>query len=175
MNSEKTRKRGNRAYAYAIAAAIILFVLVAPEHIESNSMDPTLSKGQVIIMKKEGYSAKRGAPELGNVVVLEKTIGKKLSEDNIVGRVVGLPEDKVEIKDGKFYRNGKEYNVKSSMGELKQELKVTLTKDQVFILCDNRDEVVDSRSDKLGAVNMKEIRGKALFKIWPVSSIGGLD
>jgi len=164
----------NRPYLYAVVAAIILFILVAPEVNEGNAMSPAIHSGDLIVLTKHSYSAKRGAPDLGQVVVLEKTAAKDLSDDNIIARVVGLPGDRIQIKDGKFYRNGKEYRVKNAHGSLGRDMKTELTEDEVFLLCDNRDIVKDSRSKKLGPVNMRLIMGNAKLIIWPFSDAGGI-
>ena len=55
------------------------------------------------------------------------------------------------------------------------EMSVTLTEDEVFLLCDNREEYIDSRNEKLGPVNMRDIKGNVLFCVWPFSRFGGID
>ena len=53
-------------------------------------------------------------------------------------------------------------------------MKVTLSKDDVFLLADNRDSKTDSRNKKLGPVDMREIKGNVKLRIWPLSDIGGV-
>lgn len=170
-NSGSWRAR-NKPYIYAVVFAILLTFFIAPEVIDDKSMSPEIDKGSVIIMTKQSYSAKRGAPDLGTVVVMEKNYAPKVSDDNIVARVVGKPKDTVEIKGGKLYRNGKEYKVKGANGDLGKSMKVKVDEDSVFLLCDNRDCKTDSRNSKLGTVSMKEIKGDAKMIIWPFSDFG---
>ena len=106
---------------------------------------------------------------------LEKTAAPDLYEDNIIARVAGLPGETVKIKDGKVYINGEEYVTENGSKGTEGDLKVKLTKDQVFLLCDNRDEDTDSRSELLGPVDMKSIKGNVLFSVWPLSRFGGID
>ena len=47
--------------------------------------------------------------------------------------------------------------------------KIKLKNDEVFLLCDNRDEMIDSRNPDLGPVDMREIKGKVLATVWPLS------
>ena len=167
--------RRRSPYMLAIVAAIIAFVLVAPELTEDNAMSPAIDKGQALIIHKTSYSAKRGTPERDEIVVLEKTVAPEVSKDNIIARVAGLPGETVEIKGGKVYIDGEEYVTETGIKGSAGELKVTLTKDQVFLLCDNRDEYIDSRNEKLGAVDIKSIKGDVLLRVWPVSKFGGID
>ena len=107
--SKASWRRRYRPYIAAAVLAFVLTMLVAPEVNEGKGMEPTLKDGQVLVVTKKSYSAKRGAPELGQIVVLEKKLAPEVYKDNIIGRVAGLPGDSIEIKNGKVYRNGKEY------------------------------------------------------------------
>ena len=55
----------NRPYIYAIVLAIVMTMFIAPEMIEGDSMSPAVKDGQMIIVTKQSYSAKRGKPDLG--------------------------------------------------------------------------------------------------------------
>lgn len=167
-------RRRYRPYIVAGVLAFVLTMFVAPEINEGNAMEPTIKDGQVLVITKTSYSAKRGAPDLGQLVILEKTLAPEVSKDNIIGRVVGLPEDIIEIKDGKVYRNGKEYVTESGIAGAEGNLKVTVSKDDVFLLCDNRKATIDSRNKKLGTVSMREIKGNVKLRIWPLSDLGGV-
>ena len=87
-----------------------------------------------------------------------------------------MPGDTIEIKDGKVYRNGKEYVTDSGIAGAGGSLKVTVSDDDVFLLSDNRSRAdMDSRNKKLGTVNMRKIKGNVKVSIWPFSSFGGID
>lgn len=167
-------RRRYRPYIVAGVLAFVLTMFVAPEMNEGDAMAPTLKDGQVLVITKQSYSAKRGQPDLGQVVILEKTLAPEVSKDNIIGRVAGLPGDNMEIKNGKVYRNGKEYVTENGISGAEGSLKVTVSKDDVFILSDNRKSLTDSRNEKLGTVNMKQIKGNVKWIIWPLSSLGGV-
>jgi signal peptidase I len=168
-------KQKNQPYLYAVALALIMTMFVAPEIQEGYSMSPTIDNGNLVIMTKEHYSVKRGIPEIDTVVILQKDAAPKVSKDNLIARVVGLPGETITIKDGQLFRDGKAYTVKSEHGNLGADMKVTLGSEEVFLLCDNLDELKDSRSAKLGPIDMKVIRGNARFVLWPFSEIGGIE
>ena len=175
QEDERPWKIKNRAYIYAAVLALVLTMFVAPERIEGDSMDPTLPQGAVIVLAKETYSQNRGLPEIGEVVVLEKTVAKALTEDNLIARVAALPGDKVAIQDGRFYRNGQEALPEGLQGALGPDLAMTLTDSQVFLLCDNLSAMLDSRSPELGAVEMADLKGHVLLLVWPFEAFGGVN
>lgn len=165
----------NRPYILAIVLAFVMTMFVAPEIMEGNSMEPGIGDGNLMICTKVSYSAKRGVPDIGRVVILEKTLAPDVSKDNIIARVVGLPGEKIEIKSGKLYRDGKEYIVEHVQGDLGKDMTVELDKDHVFVLADNRNVVMDSRAKGLGPVDMKEIKGDVLLILWPFSNFGSVE
>jgi len=173
-DDERSWKQKNRPYIYAVALALILTMFVAPEIQEGYSMSPTIDNGNLVVITKERYSVKRGIPEIGTIVVLQKDAATDISEDNLIARVVGLPGETIAIKDGQLFRDGKAYTVKGAQGDIGKDMEVTLDSEEVFLLCDNRDLLIDSRSDKLGPIDMKVIRGNARFILWPFSEFGGI-
>jgi len=173
-DDERAWKHRNRPYIYAAVLALILTMFVAPEIQEGDAMSPTIDDGALVAMTKEHYSVKRGIPEIGTVVVLEKNAATKMTDDNLIARVVGLPGETVTIRDGQLYRDGEAYSVKGARGDLGQDMEVELGSEEVFLICDNRDELQDSRSALLGPVDMEKIRGNARIILWPFSDFGGI-
>ena len=173
-NQQDSWRRRYRPYIVAGVLAFVLTMFVAPEINEGDAMEPALKDGQVLVITKHSYSVKRGVPDLGQIVILEKTLAPDVSKDNIIGRVAGLPGDTIEIKNGKVYRNGKEFVTENKVSGASGSLKVTVSKDDVFLLSDNRDSDQDSRNPKLGPVNMREIKGNVKLIIWPLGDFGGI-
>lgn len=165
----------NAPYIIAATLAFIMFMLIAPEVNEGNAMDPTIKDGQLLVVSKSSYAPNRDVPERDALIILEKTVSQKISKDNIIARVAGLPGETVEIKDGAVYIDGREYVTKHGIKGASGEMKVKLGKREVFLLCDNRDETADSRNKGLGPVDMKEIKGNVLIRIWPLSDFGGIN
>lgn len=168
-------KMRNAPYLLAMALAFVMVMVGAPEVNEGDAMSPTIEDGQLLVVSKTSYSAKRKTPERGQVVILEKTIAQDVSEDNIIARVVGLPGEKVQIKDGKVLVNGEEYVTETGIQGAGGNMTMKLGKNQVFVLCDNRDVLADSRNEGLGPVEMGDIKGNVLVSVWPFSRIGGIE
>jgi len=131
--------------------------------IEDMSMLPTYSKGEKIWVLKIFSSL-----EYGKVVLVEITKDSKVV---FLGRVVGLPGDKISIKSKKLYRNGKLISEKLQNTDKRKELdefssrdnlkSITIPKDCYFVLCDNRDECLDSRF--VGVISKTQIIGVKIF------------
>ncbi|MDO4746017.1 MAG: signal peptidase I [Bacillota bacterium] len=165
-------KQSNAPYLIAMALAFVMFMVIAPEVNEGNAMAPTLKDGDVLVVSKTAYNPNRKPPEKDSMVILEKTYAQDVYEDNIIGRVVGHPGDTVAIKNGKVLVNGKEYVTDDGIAGAPEDMKkVKLEMDEVFLLCDNRDELIDSRNPDMGPVDMREIKGNVLLRVWPFSDI----
>lgn len=158
-----------RPYIFAATLAFVMTMFVAPECMEGTSMLPTLNDGQATVIKKEAYSANRGEPDLGKVVVLEKIYSRCVAEDNVIGRVAALPGDELTVKDGQIYREGE---VIATAPEYMENQTIKISEDDVYILNDNDDPTLDSRNPEMGPVPMKEIRGDVMLKVWPLSDFG---
>lgn len=165
----------NRPYVLAIVAAIIVFILVAPITEKGNGMEPTVGKGNVVVLQKKTFSEKRGLPEYEDVVVFKADYSEtKVKGEHRISRIMGLPGDTIEIKDGDVYRNNKKLKHKSyEKGKMTEDMApVEVGKNKVFILCDNRGDSIDSSDEKVGPVAVRDIRGKALIVLWPFSNFG---
>ena len=177
-NPYEARHRKGRAYRIAFVVAVIVFLLLAPEIQNGNSMDPIISDGQVFVVSKSRYSAKRKAPETDRLVILEKTTSLDAgAKDNIITRVIAVPGDTVEIKNGKVLVNDEEYVTKGGIKGSKGTFARTKLKgNEVFVLNDNRTvKSIDSRSARLGLVDMRNIKGNVLFRVWPLKKIRGMN
>ncbi len=164
-----------RPYIVAVTLAIVMTMLVMPEVMDGDVMEPTMEDGTILVCTKTSYSQKRGFPEMDQVVILEKKATKGVFEDNLIGRIAGLPGDTLEIKDNKLYRNGEVLREGSEIIDLGNDQKITLGKEEVFLLGDNDSGKMDSRNQKIGAVDMDYIKGNVKWAIWPVSQFGKVE
>ena len=69
-------------------------------------MEPTYQNGNIILVDKFFY--KRGKPSYNDIVVVKYHVAE--GEDQIIKRIVGLPGDRLEMKDNQLYRNGQLLN-----------------------------------------------------------------
>jgi signal peptidase I len=157
------------AVALGFALVIIIF-LYQPVKVEGTSMAPLLSDQERIFINKFVY---RFEPiERGDVVVFWYPLDRSKS---FIKRVIGLPGDTVEIRDGHLYLNGTEMDepyVPASYLDGSSYAARTLSPDEYFVMGDHRDSSNDSRM--FGPVPRQYIYGKAVFAYWPADHFGSL-
>jgi signal peptidase I len=158
-------------FALMIAALVVVFV-VQPVKVEGTSMLPRLHDGERIFVNKlVYYDDYRWAPKIerGDIVVFWYPDDPSKS---YIKRVVGLPGDTIELREGTVRINGTEvdesyldprFNVSP-----KSQAPVYVRPNYYFVMGDNRDNSSDSRS--WGLVPKKYVYGKALFRYWPLNS-----
>ena len=93
-----------------------------------------------------------------------------------VKRVIGLPGDTIQIKDGVVYVNGElfqeQVDVETVGNALSAENEVVVNEDEYFVLGDNRNNSEDSRYVSIGNVKRDYITGKAWMIVYPWNRIG---
>ena len=126
-------------------------------------MYPTFSDGDAMWARKFDIN------ELTRYQVVVADISSKY----VIKRVIGLPNETVQIIDGFVYINGEkledEYGYKTSIYGCAADA-VILKEDEYFLMGDNRDDSLDSRI--LGAANIKKIKGVVIFQFFPFWEIG---
>lgn len=155
--------------AAGLAAVIIVF-FYQPVKVEGTSMAPSLSDQERIFINKFVYRV--GAIERGDVVVFWYPLDRAKS---FIKRVVGLPGDLVQIREGRVYINGQrleepyvpaEYTDFSDYGPLR------VRPGEYFVMGDHRASSNDSRM--FGPVAASYIYGKAVFAYWPMAQFGAI-
>ncbi|HEX9246338.1 MAG TPA: signal peptidase I [bacterium] len=153
-------------FAALLSLVIITFVVQA-FYIPSGSMEPTLMVDDRILVAKFMY---RFEPvHRGDVIVFRYPLNP---QRDFVKRVIGLPGDRVQLKDGVVHLDGtvlseKGYTIKPDFGNYGP---VTVPASQYFVLGDNRNNSEDSRF--FGYVPRGNVIGKAIFIYWPLPRIG---
>ena len=148
---------------YIIIILIVILIrtfIITPVRVDGASMDKTLENGQILLLYKLG-NVKRY-----DIVVLDEEI----EDEIIIKRIIGMPNDTVEIKNGKIYVNDEEIEEEYAYGQTSDYDKITLGDDEYFILGDNRPISKDSRY--FGPVKKDEIIGKVIFRLWPINKFG---
>jgi signal peptidase I len=167
-----------------IAVVIALLVrgfLFEPVEVIGQSMQDTLFTNQRLITYKLGYNF--APPKRGDIIVLEFKEGvlNKLlplpdpNEIDYIKRVIGLPGDELDLRDGAVYLNGVKLDEPYAKGiTLKQSLDFPLKvpEKSVFVMGDNRQNSSDSR--QIGFIAYSRIKGKAVFRIWPFKDFGNI-
>jgi signal peptidase I len=157
------------AVALGFALVIIIF-LYQPVKVEGTSMAPLLSDQERIFINKFVYHFE--PIERGDVVVFWYPLDRSKS---FIKRVIGLPGDTVEIRDGHLYLNNDQmdepYVPASYLDGSSYEAR-RLGSDEYFVMGDHRDSSNDSRM--FGPVPRQYIYGKAVFAYWPADHFGSL-
>lgn len=162
---------------------IVVFILfgvfaVQPVVVEGTSMLPQLNDGERLLVNKLVYykiqSVSWGHIERGDIVVFWFP---KEPDKSYVKRIIGLPGEMVEVKNGRVLINGQELNEDYLDTEHNQGLPSFPAKrvedHYYFVMGDNRDNSSDSRY--WGLVPEKYIYGKAFFRYWKPSKMGFLE
>src|ERR1700675_3483466 len=156
--------------AIGLALVIIVF-LYQPVKVEGTSMAPLLSDQERIFINKFVY---RFEPiQRRDVVVFWYPLDHSKS---FIKRVIGLPGENVEIRQGIVYVNGRaidEPYVPAQYEDMSDYGPVRVPKDSYFVMGDHRISSNDSRV--FGSVPSKFIYGRAVFAYWPVDHFGSLS
>ena len=197
---KKTVAREILEWVLTIAAAVVMALLIRafvfePVRVEGESMDTTLANGEIMFVTKFDYAsnwlsfpwqdatAKEKAARIttgGNPkrfdVVICRYPGR--SDTNFVKRVVGLPGDTVELRNGWLYVNGERYEepyVQDEYrgGRLNTFGPVTVPEGCYFVMGDHRNNSNDSRSQ--GAISRDMIIGHVRSVVFPFGSARGIE
>ncbi len=172
----------------AIIAVVILFTFIfRVATIEGDSMQNTLFDGEKVIISNLFYE-----PEVGDIVVISRNKENSLdyfendffhSNLPIIKRVIATEGQTVDIDfdAGKVYVDGKMVDdsyTKDGSTKLRYDdgisFPLVVNKGCIFVLGDNRNDSLDSRSSQIGQVDIRYVLGKAIFRILPFNKIGGL-
>lgn len=169
----------------AMIAVIIMFVFIFKvPTIEGNSMNDTLINGERVIISNVLYE-----PKYGDIVVISRNYTN--SADNlerysmpIIKRVIATEGQTVDIdfEKGIVYVDGKALNENytKTPTNLSYDVKFPLTVKEncVFVMGDNRNDSLDSRSSQIGdggMIDKRYILGKALIRIFPFDKFGTIE
>ena len=193
-------------WVYTIAIAIAIAFLIKTflfdiVKVDGSSMYPTLVDGDRLIVSRLNYK-----PKTGDIVILDSTykdrqsyydtvaksegkeelsifdkitvkLPQNLKKRFYVKRVIAMPGQTVDIKDGKVYIDGEVFEEEYYKGitspiDSVMQFPLTVEEGTVFVMGDNRPRSKDSRSYELGLVPFEALLGKSQVRIWPLSEIG---
>ncbi len=160
-----------RDLAETLLLAILLYAginaLTGRYQVINVSMQPTLYEGQYLIVSKLSYRLRD--PARGEIVVLEPPPGQ--SDDTpLIKRIVGLPGDHVEARNGRIWVNGVVLNEPYVSGPVAYTDSWVVGADEYFVLGDNRNSSSDSHN--WGTITREALIGKAVFRYWPFNEFG---
>ena len=167
----------------SIIIGLIIIFFVMPLHVNSVSMTPTLMENDFLIALKDTHVRK------GDIISFQSEI--KLTEyelsemgffyrfrageyKNLIKRVIAVEGDKLIIKDNKVFVNDQEQK-EDYIKEYGTWGNITIEKipnGKVFVMGDNRNSSVDSRSKDVGLIDVESIQGKVILRLYPFNKIG---
>lgn len=189
LNHKKTKNILDFLETLTIAlafCALIYLTIAFPNKVEGQSMEPNFHHSDLVITNKtvtylgdtqfgesRNYDFQRG-----DVVIV------KQGNTDLIKRVIALEGEEVEIKENHVYVNGKELvedylpttvRTKLPTQELsliRDSKSVKVPANSYFVLGDNREHSKDSRFKEIGFISRSNIKGRVIFRYWPISDIG---
>jgi signal peptidase I len=177
--------------AALVVAILIKTFIVQPFYIPSESMVHTLEIDDRVMVSKLSY--RFGDVERGDIVVFETGPEVELSageavvravldglgisqpgREDLIKRVIALSGDTVEIRDNRVWVNGASVDepyVRDDV-DMSDMAERTIEAGHMWVMGDNRNESSDSRV--FGSVEIDDVVGRAMLRIWPMDRLGGL-
>mgnify|MGYP005852450073 CR=1 FL=1 len=169
------------AFCIGIAYFLASFVTTYVAHqttVEGESMEPTLTDGDSVIIQRLSYYF--ADPKRYDVVVFPVSYDDGTAKKTYyIKRVIGLPGETVQIIDGSVYINNEKldddvYGAAAINEAGIAENPLVLGENQYFVMGDNRNMSTDSRNSYVGLVNKNDIIGEAWLCTWPLNHFGGV-
>jgi len=160
---------GKRAVAVLAAALAVLVAvhlwLVQSFRVEGACMEPAMKGGERVVVTKFGYWLAR--PQRGEVVVFRYP---RDPSRLYIKRVIGLPEELVEIKAGRVYVDGRPLRERVAPHHPQYYRPLWVPSGRYFVLGDNRDNSDDSRY--WGTLPQQALVGRVCLRYWPPARAG---
>jgi len=173
-----SRARGAVEWVLVIAGALVAALLIKTFlfqafFIPSASMEPTLHIGDRVLVNKLSYQF--GDIERGDLVVFKRpdlAAEAAAAVRDLIKRVIALPGETVEARDGEIYINGEKLDEDYlPTGTISENLpSQVVPAGKIWVMGDNRTNSRDSRV--LGPIDVDTIHGRAFVRIWPLGAFG---
>jgi signal peptidase I len=160
--------------AWSLVALLLRWTVIEPRWIPSGSMLPTLQLQDRILVEK--IRPQLGLPvRAGTIVVFHPPASLVDSgydpDAALIKRVVGLPGDRIEVREGRLWRNGLAVQPDWSPERIDYQLPaLTVPADHLLVLGDNRNASLDSHV--WGPLPRKALIGTAVWRYWPLTRFG---
>ncbi len=155
-----------------LVLSVVLFVSIniisARIRVDGASMEPTLFSGEYVVVNRLSY--RLGSPHRGDIIVFHFPRDPK---EEYIKRVIGLPGDEVEVRNGTVYINGQPLDENYLKVKTNYIGSWVIPEGQLFVLGDNRNNSSDSHD--WGTVPLDYVVGKAVMVYWPPPAWGLID
>lgn len=149
--------------AFVLAFCFVYFFFQTT-NVVGDSMSPVLEDGNQVMLSRSSYFIKK--PDRYDIVKFQVT--KSETEHEYIKRIIGLPKETIQIKDGSVFVDGKQLtdipfdDLILSPGIAAEEF--TLGEEEYFMIGDNCNNSEDSRFTNVGAVSRESIKGKIIAR-----------
>lgn len=186
QQEQEPRKKKSKKFGFLLellvyAVIIVLCITVVPRYViqrtqvDGISMKNTLHNEESLLVEKVTYRFKD--PERFDIITFYPN-GRD-EEEYYIKRVIGLPGEKIQISGDTIYINGEVLEEDYGRQPMEEEgiaaEPILLGADEFFVLGDNRNESIDSRSEEVGVVKRENIDGHAILRIYPLSAFGTIQ
>lgn len=193
-----------------VLALLIRYFICTPTVVKMSSMKPTLIENQRLILNRWTRTTHQ-VPERGDIITLEAPSDKlvdiddtdnviarydnepsnwfskftyyflEIGKESYIKRVIALPGEHLEIKDGKVYINGEELdepylqdNVITTAGDVNNPFyDLVVPENCIFVMGDNRAGSTDSRA--FGCIPLDKVEGTVWIRFWPFNLFGKVE
>ncbi len=160
------------SFVGSLFIVVYLFIL-QPNQVKGQSMEPNFHNGDYILTSKITYKFRK--IKRGDVIILKSP---KNPEIEFIKRIVGLPGDRIMVKDGYLYVNGQRWEEPYANhptntwegGFLREGEEFIVPEGYVFVLGDNRPRSSDSR--EFGPIPIQDIIGVVFYRYFPPNKMG---
>ena len=154
----------------AVIVVPIRYFIFQPFFVQGISMEPNFTTGDYLIIDEITYRFRE--PQRGEVIVFRYP---KNPTQHYIKRIIGLPGETVEIKDGQIIIENQILDESVYLDEVNVSgsIETTLADDQYFVLGDNRDFSSDSR--RWGELPEDNIIGKVFLRAWPFVALARIE
>lgn len=165
--------------AKTVILALVIFVVmqtfvVQTYQVEQRSMQPTLQPGQYLLVDK--LTPRFDTYSRGDIVVF-RPHGTSAEEVPFIKRVIGVPGDRVELREDAVFVNGVQLEepylpANEPTDPESDETSWLVPSGQLFVMGDHRTASQDSRSSAVGLVGVDSVIGRAWLRFWPINTLG---
>ena len=158
---------------------VIQTFIAQPYQVRQQSMETTLEPGEYVLVDK--LTPRFDSYKRGDIIVFEPPQGWAVGGDNtpFIKRIIGLPGDTIELRDGHVYVNGTELQEpyvyqQDGAGQptdpTSGQSRWVIPSGDIFVMGDHREASADSRT--FGPVPLTSVIGRAWLRYWPLSTFG---
>lgn len=176
IQEKKTKSKGREILSWILYLAVVLMIAFAVRKfvfnsvfVSGSSMNPTFQDRDQVFTARPLIIGKNYRH--GDVVVFNPPF-EYSKKGYFIKRIIGLPGDTVEIKDGKVWLNGKvleEDYISQNATESGETKFFVVSEESVFVMGDNRAKGASNDSRFFGEIPMKNIEGVVMLRYWPIS------